>query len=182
MAKKICILVGHGKSDNGGYDSGAVSIGGKYHEFKIAREIARHAAEYLDCDIMNYEGNLTLRQRIKAVNSSKYDFIAEVHLNAGGGTGPEVYYYHGSPTGLKTAKAICKEISSQFSVRNRGPKVKMGKNGKDYFGIIRDTRPCAILIETLFIDRISDLNKLTSAEGQRKCGQAIGKALKSTLL
>ena len=182
MAKKICILVGHGKSDNGGYDSGAVSIGGKYHEFKIAREIAKHAAEYLKCDIMNYEGNLTLRQRIKAVNSANYDFIAEIHLNAGGGTGPEVYYYHGSPTGLKTAKAICKEISSQFSVRNRGPKVKMGKNGKDYFGIIRDTKPCAILIETLFIDRISDLSKLTSAEGQKKCGQAIGKALKTALL
>lgn len=182
MSKKICILVGHGKSDKGGYDSGAVSIGGKYHEFKIAREIAKYAAEYLKCDLLNYEGSLTLRQRIKAVNSANYDFIAEVHLNAGGGTGPEVYYYHGSPTGLKTSKAICKEISSQFSVRNRGPKVKMGKNGKDYFGIIRDTKPCAILIETLFIDRVSDLSKLTSAEGQEKCGQAIGKALKNTLL
>lgn len=67
-------------------------------------------------------------------------------------------------------------------MRNRGPKVKMGKNGKDYFGIIRDTKPCAILIETLFIDRISDLGKLTSAEGQKKCGQAIGKALKTALL
>ncbi|MBQ4625724.1 MAG: N-acetylmuramoyl-L-alanine amidase [Clostridia bacterium] len=180
--KKICILVGHGKSDAGGYDSGAVSLDGKYHEFRIAKEIAKHAADYLGCDLMNYEGNLNLRQRIRAVNAADYDFIAEVHLNAGGGTGPEVYYYHGSPTGLKAGKAICKEIASEFSVRNRGAKVKIGKNGKDYFGIIRDTRPTAILIETLFIDRISDLSKISSAEGQKRCGLAIGRALKKTLL
>ena len=91
--KKICILVGHGKSDSGGYDSGAVSLDGKYHEFRIAREISKYAADYLGCDLMNYEGNLNLRQRIRAVNAADYDFIAEVHLNAGGGTGPEVYYY-----------------------------------------------------------------------------------------
>lgn len=180
--KKICIIVGHGKSDTGGYDSGAVSLDGRYHEFRIAREIAKYAADFLGCDIMNYEGNLNLRQRIKAVNAADYDFIAEVHLNAGGGTGPEVYYYHGSPTGLKTGKAICKEIASEFSVRNRGAKVKLGKNGKDYFAIIRDTRPTAILIETLFIDRVSDLSKIVTAEGQKRCGQAIGRALKSTLL
>ena len=41
MAGRICIVVGHGKSKSGGYDSGAVAFG--YHEFKIAREIAKFA-------------------------------------------------------------------------------------------------------------------------------------------
>ncbi len=95
MNKKICIIVGHGKSKSGGYDSGAVSRDGKYEEFRIAKEIAKYAADYLGCSLMNYEGNLYLTDRIKAVNKADYDFVAEIHLNAGGGKGTEVYYYNG---------------------------------------------------------------------------------------
>lgn len=179
---KICIIVGHGKSKSGGYDSGAVSKDGKAHEFKIAREIARYAAAEiraagLECDLMNYEGDLYLTERIKTVNKKDYNFIAEIHLNAGGGTGTEVYYYHDSPTGKKYAQAISKEIAAAFSVRNRGAKIRIGNNGKDYFGIIRDTKPCAVLVETLFIDTESDLKKINTAAGQYKCGEAIAKAI-----
>ena len=39
----ICFIVGHGKSKNGGYDSGAVCK--DYHEFRIAKEIARKLAD-----------------------------------------------------------------------------------------------------------------------------------------
>lgn len=179
LNKKICIIVGHGKSKSGGYDSGAVSPDRKHHEFQIAKEIARHAAEYLGCDLMNYNGDLYLTERIKKVNKSDYDFIAEIHLNAAGGTGVETYYYKGSSTGLKASQAICNEISDSLGVENRGPKVRTGKTGRDYFAIIRDTKPCAVLVETVFIDRKSDLEKIRTAEGQRACGEAIGRALES---
>lgn len=179
--RKICIIVGHGTSRSGGYDSGAVSGDGKYHEFRIAKEIAKYASEYLGCDLMNYDGSLYLTDRIKAVNASDYDFIAEIHLNAGGGTGTEVYYYHGSPTGKRAAQAVCGEISEAFGIRNRGAKVKLGKNGKDYFGIIRDTKPTAILIETVFIDTAKDIECVKSDEGMRKCGKAIADGLRAAL-
>lgn len=181
MDKRICIIVGHGKSKNGGYDSGAVSRDGKYHEFEIAKRIAKYAADYLGCSLMNYDGSLYLTDRIKAVNRADYDFIAEIHLNAGGGKGSEVYYYHGSPTGLKAAKEISKEIAEEFSVPDRGAKVKLGKNGKDYFAIIRDTKPTAILVETLFIDNEAELELLKSEEGKRRCGEAVGRALERAL-
>lgn len=177
----ICIIVGHGKSKNGGYDSGAVS--GGYHEFKIAREIARYAVEHLNAnfnvnaDLMNYDGSLYLTDRIKEVNKADYDFIAEIHLNAGGGKGTEVYYYHDSPTGLKAAQAITKNIAKAFSVPNRGAKVWLNDNGKDYFAIIRETKPCAILVETLFIDNNDELAMLKTTEGQRKCGIAIAEGI-----
>lgn len=181
MKNKICIIVGHGTSSSGGYDSGAVSRDGKYHEFRIAREIAKYASEYLSCDLMNYKGEMYLTDRIKAVNAANYDFIAEIHLNAGGGTGTETYYYHGSPTGKRAAEAICKEISQAFNIPNRGAKVKLGKNGKDYFGIIRDTKPTAILVETVFIDTAKDLEKVGNSEGQRLCGEAIARGLTEAL-
>mgnify|MGYP002509495568 CR=1 FL=1 len=188
MSKKICFIVGHGKSKNGGYDSGAVS--GGFHEFKIAREIAKHAQAYFNkhfsdhADLMNYDGDLYLTERIKKVNKADYDFIAEIHLNAGKGTGTECFYYHGSPTGKKYADQICKQISSDLGVKQRsngtddgGDKIRLGKSGKDYFAIIRDTKPCAVLIETVFIDTEADLAKVKTAEGQKKCGEAIAKAV-----
>lgn len=181
MAKKICFIVGHGKSKNGGYDSGAVN--GSYHEFKIAREIAKYATVYYNehyaerAELMNYDGNLYLTERIKKVNADSYDFIAEIHLNAGGGTGTEVFYYNGSALSKKYAEAISKSIANVFGIRNRGAKIKLGKNGKNYFGIIRDTKPCTVLVETVFIDTASDLNKVKTADGQKKCGEAIAKAV-----
>ena len=181
MDKKICIIVGHGKSKSGGYDSGAVSRDGKIHEFRIAKEISKYAADYLGCSLMNYDGGLYLTDRIKAVNKADYDFVAEIHLNAGGGKGTEVFYYDGSPTGLKAASAIAEEISKEFSVPNRGAKVRLGKNGKDYFAIIRDTKPTAVLVETLFIDNAEELNMLKTADGQKRCGEAIGRALEKSL-
>lgn len=179
--RNICIIVGHGKSKSGGYDSGAVS--GIYHEFKIAKEIAKECVDYLNAnfdikaDLMNYDGDLYLTDRVKKVNKADYDFIAEIHLNAGGGKGTETYYYHGSPTGLKVATEISKGIANEFDVPDRGAKVWVNKNGKDHFAIIRETKPCAILVETLFIDNKDELAVLKTVDGQKRCGIEIAKGI-----
>lgn len=184
MAKKIIITIGHGTADDGkSYDSGAVSKDKKYHEFKIAKEIGKYAQKYYNehyaehCDLMNYDGGLSLQERINKLKDDTYDFIAEIHLNAGGGTGTECYYHHQSEKGKKYAEAITKNIASTFDVKNRGAKTKLGSNGNDYFGIIRSTKPCAVLVETVFIDTDSDLAKVKTAAEQKKCGEAIAKAI-----
>lgn len=179
MSRKIVISIGHGKSATGAYDPGAVSKDKKYEEHKIAREIGRYAAEYLGCKLINYDGTLCLTQRIKKVNTLRPDFTAEIHLNAGRGTGTETFYYHGSPTGKRVADEICRQIAEAFGVKNRGAKVKLNSSGKDYFGFIRQTDPCAVLVETLFIDSTSDLKKIKTDSGMKACGQAIGKALEA---
>lgn len=197
---KICIIVGHGKSKSGGYDSGAVN--GKYHEFKIAREIAKYCADYLNAnydikaDLMNYDGDLYLTERVAKVNKADYDFIVEIHLNAGGGTGTETYYYHGSRKSQNFADKICDHIADALDLEQRanygddkafdtdkdgGDKTKLNSKGKDYFAIIRDTKPCAVLVETVFIDNDSDLAKVKTAEGQKKCGVAIAKGIASAM-
>lgn len=177
---KICFIIGHGKSKTGGYDPGACANG--HEEFKIAKEIGRYACEYFNanytdsCDIMNYNGDKYLTERISAVNTADYDFVAEFHLNAGGGTGTECYYHAGGAEGKKYAEAISKAISETFGIKNRGAKTKLNSNGKDYFAIIRETKPTAVLIETVFIDT-SDVNHVCNASGQKKCGEAIAKAV-----
>ena len=177
----ICISIGHGKSAKGGYDSGA--LGGGYQEFKIAREIGKYIGEIFkgyDCtaDVINYDATLYLTDRIAHVNKHGYDLAMEIHLNASGGTGSEVYYKHKSATGKKLAGAISKSIANTFGIRDRGAKVKINpSNGTDYFGFVRSCKCESLLIETVFIDTASDRKHVETAAGQKQCAEAIVKAV-----
>lgn len=177
----ICISIGHGKSAKGGYDSGA--LGGNYQEFKIGREIGRYMGEIFkgyDCtaDVINYDATLYLTDRIAHVNKHGYDLAIEIHLNAAGGTGSEVYYKHKSASGKKLAAAISKNIANTFGIRDRGAKVKINpSNGTDYFGFVRSCKCESLLIETVFIDTASDRKHVETAAGQRQCAEAIVKAV-----
>ena len=177
----ICISIGHGKSAKGGYDSGA--LGGNYQEFKIAREIGKYIGEVFKgyactADVINYDATLYLTDRIAHVNKHGYDLAMEIHLNASGGTGSEVYYKHKSATGKKLAGAISKSIANTFGIRDRGAKVKINpSNGTDYFGFVRSCKCESLLIETVFIDTASDRKHVETAAGQRQCAEAIVKAI-----
>lgn len=178
---KICISIGHGKSAKGGYDSGA--LGGGYQEFKIGREIGKYIGEIFkgyNCkaDVINYDATLYLTERIAHVNKHGYDLAVEIHLNAAGGTGSEVYYKHKSASGKKLAGAISKSIANTFGIRDRGAKVKINpSNGTDYFGFVRSCKCESLLIETVFIDTASDRKHVETAAGQRQCAEAIVKAV-----
>lgn len=175
---KIAIVVGHGKSKTGGYDSGAVANG--FHEFKIAKECAKYAQEYLnanyDCqaDLFNYAGDTYLTDRVAKFKDNTYALLAEIHLNGGGGTGTEVYYSQASKgaLGQKAAEKVSAQIASDFSIRNRGAKTRLRSDGRDYFAIIRDTKPQAVLVETLFIDT-NDVYLVDTATEQQKMGKSI---------
>ena len=177
----ICVSIGHGKSAKGGYDSGA--LGGGYQEFKISREIGKYIGEAFkgyNCtaDVINYDATLYLTERIAHVNKHGYDLAMEIHLNASGGTGSEVYYKHKSATGKKLAGAISKSIANTFGIRDRGAKVKINPaNGTDYFGFVRSCKCESLLIETVFIDTASDRKHVETAAGQRQCAEAIVKAV-----
>ena len=177
----ICVSIGHGKSAKGGYDSGA--LGGNYQEFKIGREIGKYIGEIFKgyactADVINYDATLYLTERIAHVNKHGYDLAIEIHLNASGGTGSEVYYKHQSATGKKLAAAISKSIANTFGIRDRGAKVKINPaNGTDYFGFVRSCKCESLLIETVFIDTASDRKHVETAAGQRQCAEAIVKAI-----
>jgi N-acetylmuramoyl-L-alanine amidase len=177
----VCISIGHGKSAKGGYDSGA--LGGNYQEFKIGREIGRYIGEIFKgyactADVINYDATLYLTERIAHVNKHGYDLAIEIHLNAAGGTGSEVYYKHKSATGKKLAGAISKSIANTFGIRDRGAKVKINPaNGTDYFGFVRSCKCESLLIETVFIDTASDRKHVETAAGQKQCAEAIVSAI-----
>lgn len=176
---RIAVCIGHGKSKTGGYDSGAV--GGGYHEFRLAKEIGRHAAEALaqyncEVDVINLNGEAYLTDRINYINRGGYDLALEIHLNAGGGTGAEVYYKHKDVTGKKLASAVSKSIALSLGIKDRGAKIKLSGD-IDYFGFVRRVKCQSLLVETVFIDTSSDRKKVITVAGQKQCGQAVAKAV-----
>ena len=176
---KISVCIGHGKSQSGQYDSGAVASG--YQEFKLARAIGKYLKQELskyNCtvDLINYDGDKNLAERIKYVNSKGYDLNMELHLNAGGGTGPEVYYKHNSKQGKALATAISKSIATNLGLKDRGAKTKL-VSGQDYFGCVREIKCMSFLVETVFIDTKGDRDKVIYASGQEQCAKAIATAV-----
>ena len=176
---KISVCIGHGKSQSGQYDSGAVASG--YQEFKLARAIGKCLKQELskyNCtvDLINYDGDKNLAERIRYVNSKGYDLNMELHLNAGGGTGPEVYYKHNSKQGKALAAAISKSIATNLGLKDRGAKTKL-ISGQDYFGCVREIKCMSFLVETVFIDTKGDRDKVIYASGQEQCAKAIATAV-----
>ena len=127
-------------------------------------------------DLINYDGDKNLAERIKYVNSKGYDLNMELHLNAGGGTGPEVYYKHNSKQGKALAAAISKSIATNLGLKDRGAKTKL-VSGQDYFGCVREIKCMSFLVETVFIDTKGDRDKVIYASGQEQCAKAIAAAV-----
>lgn len=175
----VCIAIGHGKASDGTFDPGVIYD--NLCEHKIAAEIGRYAAEYYNknyaekCDLINYRAELFLTDRIKYINNKNYDFVAEIHLNSGGGTGPEVY--HSVLSDGKVATALSRSIAEEFGFDDRHTKTRKTTSGSDYFAIIRGTRMPTVLVECLYIDNESDVRLVRSLAGKRRMGEAIARAI-----
>ena len=115
-----------------------------------------------------------LADKIKQANDNKVDAVVEIHLNAGGGTGCEAYHSKNGGQGQKLGTNICAEIA-RLGYRNRGPKIKLDKLGRDYFGIIRNTKAPATLVECCFLDNDADM----AAYNLQRMAQAIAAGILS---
>jgi len=148
---KILLISGHSRSSVG-------SVGNGYKEYIITREFAKliknnlsaHAEVYLynaDRETINaYDMVATSISDFKG-----FDYILEIHFNAGGGTGSEIYITS-SETGKSVETAIVNKLSNFY--KNRGVKVYdyyVIKTIKNKLGI-----SCALL-EVCFIDSASDM-------------------------
>lgn len=91
------------------------------------------------------------KEAVDLSNSKNADYFISIHLNAGGGTGCEVYTWQGNK--LAIADEICKNISKSIGIRNRGV-----KDGSKLY-VIKNTKCPAILVEACFVDNLEDVCK-----------------------
>lgn len=98
-------------------------------------------------------------------NAHPVDLNISNHLNAGGGTGVEVWCYNEKTKDI--AAAICTSVSTALGIPNRG--VKYSKN----LYVLRKTAGSAILVECCFVDNQNDASHWNAD----KCGDAIASAI-----
>lgn len=176
---KVFIGVGHG-----GSDPGAVANGFKEKDLNLSialacqEELVRHGVTVL----MNRTKDETedLTQRIVECNKFSPDLALDIHNNAGGGDGAEVFHHYKGGKGKTLANDILAEIV-RIGQNSRGAKTKKNSSGQDYFGFIRSTTCPAVIVECAFLDNKNDIKILDTTEEQKAMGVAIAKGILKTL-
>lgn len=146
----ILLICGHGDGD-----CGAVANG--YQEQYLTREFAKilkDAFAVYDChvDIAPDSRNYYTYLQKHGFDFSYYHYVIEIHFNAGGGSGVEMFVPP-TTTGTSVEKAITKYVSTYTKLKNRG--VKYG----NYYVIkkIKRSGTDAGLLEVCFIDSKRDM-------------------------
>ncbi|MEI6288273.1 MAG: N-acetylmuramoyl-L-alanine amidase [bacterium] len=158
MKKTIILDAGHSLTDPGAVSGGTT-------ESKEAIKIRDLLIPLLkqSFDVLAVPDNLDLVQSIKWVNTkcpNLEDGLAlAIHLNAGGGTGAETYFYAGQEKSRVIAQTIIDTYCGLTSFRSRGAKSD-ATTSYGRLGWIRDVSAWSCLIELSFIDTPADLTKL----------------------
>lgn len=179
MAKKVFIGVGHG-----GKDSGADANGFKEKDLNLAialacnDELVRHGVSVKMSRTKDENDPLT--DEIKECNAFKPDLALDIHNNAGGGDGGEVFHHYGGGKGKTLAQNILNEMIA-IGQNSRGLKTKKNSSGKDYFGFIREISCPSVIVECAFVDNKTDIKIIDTSAEQKTMGVAIAKGVLKTL-
>ena len=172
---KVFIGVGHG-----GVDSGAVANGVKEKDLNLSialacrDELVRHGVSVKMS--RTKDENDPLSEEIQECNAYAPDLAVDIHNNAGGGDGAEVFYHYGGGKSKTLAESILAEIV-KVGQNSRGAKTRVNASGKDYYGFIRETACPSVIVECAFVDNASDLKILATEGDRKKVGQAIAKGI-----
>ena len=179
MAKKVFIAVGHG-----GADPGAVANGFKEKDLNLVialacrDELTRHGVAVLVDRTTDVE--LSMDDTVNACNRFAPDLALDIHNNAGGGDGAEVFHTIHGGTGKTLAVNILDEVA-KIGQNSRGAKTRKGSDGRDYYGFIRGTVPPAVIVECAFVDNANDIKIIDTTAEQKAMGVAIAKGVLKTL-
>ena len=117
----------------------------------------------------------TVNDQVKKCNASGAELAVSIHLNAGGGTGVECFYYRTSTKGKQYAQKVSKAVASALGLKDRGAKPDNAA-AVGSLGWCRNTKPPAILLEVCFVDTQKDYSAYKKT-GAAAVAYAIANAL-----
>jgi N-acetylmuramoyl-L-alanine amidase len=179
MAKKVFIGVGHG-----GSDPGAVGNGFRESDLNLAislacqDELARHGVLTKMSRVKDEKDPLS--EEVQECNAFDPDLAVEIHNNAGGGDGIEVFHSINGGTGATLAVNIIAEVK-KIGQNSRGAKTRKNSSGGDYYGWIKNTKAPAVIVECAFVDNKKDIQIIDTHAEQIAMGVAIARGVLKTL-
>lgn len=177
--KTVILSSGHSNTDPG-------AVYGGLKEADLNKKIVKTATDLLrglGVGILNVPDGLNLQGTIGWINANapKANLAVEVHVNAGGGTGVEGWYYHNSGTSKKVMDTILSSIVAQTGMSSRGSKDEY-LNHWGRVGFVHDTKPLACLVECGFIDSKIDRKWLQTDNGLYSIGLGLAKGIAQYLV
>jgi len=176
---KIWIDAGHGGSDPGASKN-------NLQEKEITLDISLRLGALLaaDFDVMHTRTDdraVSIEDRWKAANTAKADFFVAIHVNAGGGTGCETFYYREDSERSRRSEALAKAINDFYAesmgLRNRGIKPDT-QTSVGSIGVLRRTTMPAILVELAFVDCPASSPDVAILQGKRaEIAQALSQSI-----
>lgn len=175
-----------GSAGHGGNDPGAIAAG-KFKESAMAltvtsafcKELEKHSNVKVKQTRIS-DINQSITAKVNMANSFGADLALDIHFNAGGGDGAEVWCSHVGGTGEVLAKNILKRFE-EIGQNSRGVKTRLNESGQDYFGFIRMTKMPAVIVECGFIDNATDRKLFDTPAELKKMGVAIAKGVLDTI-
>ena len=170
MTKRVFIGVGHGGKDPGAVKYVKESEANLQMALGMKEELEKYG---ITVGISRTrEENDPLSEEIREANAFKPDIAVEVHNNAGGGDGFEVYRQTGTHAAQSLKLAQCIEAKVKASgQKSRGIKTKLNGSGTDYFGWCRQVNCPAVLCEGFFVDNAADSADYNTTAEQKAYGK-----------
>ncbi len=176
---KVFLGVGHGGKDPG-------AVGNGLHEADLNLAIALACRDELERHgvIVGMsratDENDPVSDEAKECNAFAPDIAIEIHCNAGGGDGAEVFY-RSNGTGKELALNILAEID-KIGQNSRGAKTRKNSKGQEHYLFLRNTDCTEVaLVECAFVDNAKDIAIIDTAEERKTMGIAIAKGVLATL-
>lgn len=169
MSKRVFIGVGHG-----GVDPGAV---GYVEEADANLVISLELKKQLEAAGLTVgisrvrDENDDINEEIREANAFRPDLAFEVHNNAGGGNGFEVYV--GSNQHSAKSRACAQAVEAE--VKAMGQQSRGVKTGT--FGWVRLIDAPAVLTEGFFVDNQADAKDFDTVAEQQALGRAYARAV-----
>ena len=175
---KVFIGVGHGGTDSG-------AIGNGFYEkdlnlsiaLSVRDELIRHGIDVKMSREKDEYDNIS--EEIKECNAFGPDYAVDIHNNAGGGDGAEVFYHYKGGKGKDFANNILSEVV-KIGQNSRGAKTRVNTSGKDAYVFIRNTSCPANIVECAFVDNAEDIKIIDTEEERKAMGKAIAKGILKT--
>lgn len=153
---KILLIKGHGAGDPGACANGYVE---KDCNLRVIEPLRDMLKSYCDVAVYPVERNAykDVQNGTFVVNLKDIDYVFEVHFNAGGGTGSEIYVTT-RESGIGVEQEIMQNMKKYFKLRDNDAIFDGVKRMN--FAVInycKDWGVSGALLETCFIDNKSDM-------------------------